>query len=343
MGEASLKENGIFEIELQKVPITWDLDKGGLSFFGLDSALFWTAPSLVHMLAPLAEEIGNGLFRLLIAYSSSLGTKEDFHNMVSSLGDNFEEGFLAWGKAVSAAGWGTFEMPEYNPDGNRATVIVHNSWELSAQRHLSKDRRWGAPFIQGKIIGIFGHAFGRRCWADDICNYDSDVPYVTLNIFPAEKTIRDELQKMRYDRMVAREQELEDTVRNRTAELVKAKGRIEEYSKTLEQMVAMRTDDLVATNKRLGNEIEIRKKAERRKEMLIDELKKALNEVKTLRGLLPMCTHCKKIRDDKGYWNIIESYILEHSDAEVSHSLCPDCFKLEMEKIDKIDPSSHHK
>ena len=53
----------------------------------------------------------------------------------------------------------------------------------------------------------------------------------------------------------------------------------------------------------------------------------ALSKIKTLSGLLPICSHCKKIRDDKGYWNQIESYIHKHSDAEFSHSICPECAK----------------
>lgn len=56
-------------------------------------------------------------------------------------------------------------------------------------------------------------------------------------------------------------------------------------------------------------------------------LQHALNEVRTLKGLLPICAHCKKIRDDKGYWNQIESYIGKHSNAEFSHSICPECAK----------------
>lgn len=56
-------------------------------------------------------------------------------------------------------------------------------------------------------------------------------------------------------------------------------------------------------------------------------LQKALDEVKQLRGLLPICSGCKKIRDDKGYWNILESYIEKHSDASFSHGMCPDCIK----------------
>ena len=70
-----------------------------------------------------------------------------------------------------------------------------------------------------------------------------------------------------------------------------------------------------------------RKRTEMERKNLIVELKDALAQVKTLRGLLPICSHCKKIRDDTGYWNQIESYIHKHSDAEFSHGICPECAK----------------
>ena len=57
------------------------------------------------------------------------------------------------------------------------------------------------------------------------------------------------------------------------------------------------------------------------------KLLEALKEIKILSGLLPICAACKKIRDDNGYWNQIESYINQHSEAEFSHSICPDCTK----------------
>jgi len=57
------------------------------------------------------------------------------------------------------------------------------------------------------------------------------------------------------------------------------------------------------------------------------DLKGALDKAKTLSGLLPICSHCKKIRDDKGYWSQIESYIRDHSEAEFSHSICQECAK----------------
>ena len=55
------------------------------------------------------------------------------------------------------------------------------------------------------------------------------------------------------------------------------------------------------------------------------ELRKALDEINTLRGFLPICVSCKNIRDDKGYWHQVESYIRNHSEVEFSHSLCPEC------------------
>jgi hypothetical protein len=316
-----------FEIELHKVPIVWDLENGNLSFFGMDSALFWTDPSLVHMLAPLVEEIGIELFRRIVAYSSSFGTEEDYHAMVTALGNSFEEGFLAWGKAVSSAGWGTFEMPDYKPDNQQATVVVFNSWEIRMQRKLPPEKRWGSPFLQGKIIGIFNHAFGSGCWANDICHYDSADSRAEFNVFPSSKTIDSELKVLRYERMKASEKVLADKVDRKTAKLQKAKDAIELYSRTLEQQVTKRTAELVKANKQLQNEIQIRKEAEANKEELILDLQKTLKEVKALRGLLPICSSCKKVRDDKGYWNQIESYIQERSDAEFSHSICPECVK----------------
>jgi PAS domain S-box-containing protein len=70
-----------------------------------------------------------------------------------------------------------------------------------------------------------------------------------------------------------------------------------------------------------------RKLFEKEREKLIAELKLALSEVKKLSGLLPICSHCKKIRDDKGYWNQIEGYIQSHSDAKFSHGICQECAK----------------
>ncbi len=68
-----------------------------------------------------------------------------------------------------------------------------------------------------------------------------------------------------------------------------------------------------------------RKRIENEKEQVIAELQEALAKVKLLSGFIPICASCKKIRDDTGYWQQVESYIQKHSNAEFSHSICPDC------------------
>lgn len=87
---------------------------------------------------------------------------------------------------------------------------------------------------------------------------------------------------------------------------------------------------------KLQFEITERKKTEEEREKLVNELKDALAEVKQLSGMLPICAGCKKIRDDKGYWNQIEVYIRDHSEAEFTHGLCPDCEKKAYEELDRL-------
>jgi hypothetical protein len=81
-----------------------------------------------------------------------------------------------------------------------------------------------------------------------------------------------------------------------------------------------RTEDLMRTNLELAHVIDEREKT-------ILNLEKAIKEVKTLQGILPICASCKKIRDDQGYWNQVDTYIHEHSGTEFSHGICPDCAK----------------
>ena len=75
----------------------------------------------------------------------------------------------------------------------------------------------------------------------------------------------------------------------------------------------------------IARDVSDTKRAAAEREHLIRQLQTALSEVKTLSGLLPICSKCKKIRDDKGYWNQIEFYIRDHSKATFTHGICPDC------------------
>ncbi|MFC2062301.1 response regulator [Elusimicrobiota bacterium] len=76
-----------------------------------------------------------------------------------------------------------------------------------------------------------------------------------------------------------------------------------------------------------------RKQAEEERSRLIEELQESLAKIKTLSGLLPICTNCKKIRDDKGYWSEVETYVKKHSEVMFSHGFCPECGVEEIERI----------
>ena len=85
-----------------------------------------------------------------------------------------------------------------------------------------------------------------------------------------------------------------------------------------------------------------REKHKQEKELIIHDLNQALSEVATLRGILPLCSFCKKIRDDKGYWEQVDVYISKHSQADISHSVCPECMKKHYpEEYALIDPDKN--
>lgn len=109
------------------------------------------------------------------------------------------------------------------------------------------------------------------------------------------------------------------TLRKKTEAALKA------YSEQLEELVAERTRDLQHAYRELQQENLERRRAELEKEEIIVMLKDALAHVKNLSGLLPICASCKKIRDDEGNWHQLELYIRDHSEADFSHSICPEC------------------
>jgi PAS domain S-box-containing protein len=86
-------------------------------------------------------------------------------------------------------------------------------------------------------------------------------------------------------------------------------------------------------------DITTRRQAEADRERLIAELQEALANVKSLSGLLPICAGCKKIRDDRGYWNQVDAYISQHTDARFTHGLCPECIAKLYPELGRDDSS----
>jgi integral membrane sensor domain MASE1 len=81
-----------------------------------------------------------------------------------------------------------------------------------------------------------------------------------------------------------------------------------------------------------------RQRAEQRRALLIHELQQALAEIKTLRGLIPVCAWCKKIRDDGGFWRLLEDYLRAHADIEFTHGICPECMQKQSAGLPQARP-----
>lgn len=94
---------------------------------------------------------------------------------------------------------------------------------------------------------------------------------------------------------------------------------------SLENPYAIVFRELNAANVRLSKEVEARRMTELAKDAAIDELRAAVKEIQALRGIIPICSHCKKIREDHGAWSQLEAYIQRRSAAQFSHGICPDC------------------
>jgi rsbT co-antagonist protein RsbR len=184
------------KVEVSGTPFEWDVDAGTLSCFGLPTAMFWLDPSLLRMLQPLVDEVGAPLYRMLVAYESSVGSKQDYEALIKGVGSSFVDGFLNWGCTVRSVGWGSFALPMFDPAGCRAVVRVRNPWELRMQEAVKE--RWGCPFLFGKIVGIFSLGLGVNCWAEEIASVDSDgTPVLELHVHASDRTIPAELAAQR--------------------------------------------------------------------------------------------------------------------------------------------------
>ncbi|PKK89150.1 MAG: hypothetical protein CVV64_15705 [Candidatus Wallbacteria bacterium HGW-Wallbacteria-1] len=169
-----------------------------------------------------------------------------------------------------------------------------------------------------------------------ICITDTDFNIVTANdsyweIFSSEEFPKNKPLLKCYDHRPGAK------CHNQECPLTKIKGGAKEYFCETSKTVNGETNHFLITvkpildgNKLFGisetfHNITERLELEEQKEELIRQLNETLDQVRTLRGFIPICASCKKIRDDKGYWNQLEAYVQMHSHAEFSHSLCPDC------------------
>jgi len=185
------------QVVVHDVPIVWNQTGDRFTFFGIEGVILWKNPSLLSILKPLREQLGEALFSLLIAREAAQGTYDDYHQMVGSLGDCFEEGFANWGRAVSGAGWGRFTLESIDWTQARARVRIDRPWELNLFNPT--DPQHAVPFLNGKLSGIFSWAFDRQCRAT-VARLEHPGDWqdqtVTFEIAPSTMTLGRELEQL---------------------------------------------------------------------------------------------------------------------------------------------------
>ena len=183
-------------ITVNRVPIEWHDGGAGFTFFGIEAVIFWQNPSLVTILGPLREALGESFYHALIANEAAKGTYEDYHAMVERLGEDFPSGFLEWGRAVSGAGWGVFELERIDWSAPEAVVRIDRPWELNL--FGPSERACAVPFLEGKLSGIFSWTFGTQCRAtvESLERTDDGWPAARLRIAPSTRSLEDDLNEV---------------------------------------------------------------------------------------------------------------------------------------------------
>jgi len=210
----------------------WDASQQVLTFFGKPATLFWQDPSLASILSPLREELGEAYFFLLIAYSASQDCRKDYHQMVTELADNFQEGLQKWGDTVATAGWGQMVQVEVNDKAQSGCIKVKNPWELAL--FPDSKAQYALPFICGKLSGLFSTRFSRpmRARVKQV-NHFNNTHTAEIEVTPSDCTLRSELQQLTKQEGFTREEKLQflnKQLQQKAQELEAANRRLQELA-----------------------------------------------------------------------------------------------------------------
>lgn len=139
--------------------------------------------------------------------------------------------------------------------------------------------------------------------------------------------VKVEARELRLEQTIEKLKILNDQLRQESDKRSKIEEELKLHRDDLEKLILERTDELMKANEMLKIEILERQEIDEDRKKLVDDLQEALDNIKTLKGLIPICSSCKNIRDDKGYWSDLETYIMANTGIEFSYSLCPDCME----------------
>jgi diguanylate cyclase (GGDEF)-like protein len=212
-----------YSLILNQVPFLWDLERGTFNYLNSDSVIFQAEHTLSFLLNPIAKDMGIDLFRLMLLNASSQCIHKYSEISHAPNTDNFLDIFSLWSDIKSTAGWGKFHLIEFNPELKSAVIQIDNSWELTIQKDLQAEDRWGCPFVMGRIIGVFQKIFDCHCWADDDYEFfENGNSNAVITVYKSDTPTQQKLDKLRSQRLTLNEKLLAKEIEEKTAELQKS-------------------------------------------------------------------------------------------------------------------------
>ncbi len=139
--------------------------------------------------------------------------------------------------------------------------------------------------------------------------------------------VKVEARELRLQQTIEKLKKLNEQLQNEYGKHAQIERELQRHRDNLETLIQERTDELSDANQLLKIEIEERKQLEEERKKLVEELQATLDNIQTLKGLIPICSSCRRIRDDSGYWIELKSYIAKYAEVEFSQCLCPDCLQ----------------
>jgi C4-dicarboxylate-specific signal transduction histidine kinase len=139
--------------------------------------------------------------------------------------------------------------------------------------------------------------------------------------------VKVEARELRLQQTIEKLKKLNEQLQNEFEKHYLIEQELKQNRDDLEEQIQERTKELQEANKLLNTEITVRKQIDQDRTKLVKELQETLDNIKSLKGLIPICSACKNIRNDSGYWSDLEDYLIRHCEIEFSHSLCPDCLQ----------------
>ncbi|WP_250654710.1 diguanylate cyclase [Alkalimarinus coralli] len=210
----------------------WDSQEKKLRFFGNDAVLLWKKPTLLNMLNPLIEQLGESFYFLLVAYEASEGASENYRYITSRKNCSFEQGFAVWADVVSTAGWGFMTLKAVDWKTKTATIEIEDPCELTIRQ--TRNIRDNLPMICGKVSGIFSHAMNSnmRALVTDIQSKNNRM-CARIELTKSNATLKSELEQLnareghtRYEHLQILNKKLQET----QSELEEANRRLTELA-----------------------------------------------------------------------------------------------------------------